>query len=147
MIWIWGCALQSRPISSVFQKIGQNIELMAPMMCTGSGFRNSCRGDQPKECQSYILSNFWKAHEMFKKTGSVVSGGSRISPRRGRQLPGGGHQHKILPYFPKNCMKLKEFGPPGGRASLAPPLDPPLIKENGLLKWRYKDKLGGAVTI
>ena len=41
------------------------------------------------------------------------SGGSRISPRRGRQLPGG-HQHTILPNFPKNCMKLKEFGPPGG---------------------------------
>ena len=55
------------------------------------------------------------------------SGGSRISPRRGRQLPGGGgRSHTILPYFPKNCMKLKEFGPRGGRASLAPPLDPPL---------------------
>ena len=23
-------------------------------------------------------------------------------------------QHTILPKFPKNCMKLKEFGPPGG---------------------------------
>ena len=34
--------------------------------------------------------------------------------------PGGGGQHTILPNFPKNCMKLKEFGPPGeggGRAS------------------------------
>ena len=30
---------------------------------------------------------------------------------------GGGCQHTILPNFPKNCMKLKEFGPPGG----APP--------------------------
>ena len=28
----------------------------------------------------------------------------------------------ILPNFPINCMKLKEFGPQGGRASLAPPL-------------------------
>ena len=27
----------------------------------------------------------------------------------------GGRQHTILPNFPKNCMKLKEFGPPGGR--------------------------------
>ena len=36
-----------------------------------------------------------------------TSGGSGISPRRGRQ-------HTILPYFPKNCMKLKEFGPQGG---------------------------------
>ena len=56
----------------------------------------------------------------FKKS-KRSSGGSRISPRRGRQLPRGERQHTILPYFPKNCMKLKEFGP-GGRASLAPPL-------------------------
>ena len=28
----------------------------------------------------------------------------------------------IWPFFPKNCMKFKEFGPGGGRASLAPPL-------------------------
>ena len=26
----------------------------------------------------------------------------------------GGRQHMILPKFAKNCMKLKEFGPPGG---------------------------------
>ena len=44
----------------------------------------------------------------------VNSGGSRISPRRGRQLPmGRGRQHTILPNFLKNCMKLKEFGPQG----------------------------------
>ena len=29
-------------------------------------------------------------------------------------------------FFAENCMKMKEFGPPGGRASLAPPLDPPM---------------------
>ena len=46
----------------------------------------------------------------------TFSGGSRIFPRRGRQLPGG-YQHTILQKFPKNCMKLKEFGPPGGRTS------------------------------
>ena len=40
--------------------------------------------------------------------------------------PQGGRQHTILPNFSKNCMKLKEFGPPGGCVSLAPPLDPPL---------------------
>ena len=40
----------------------------------------------------------------------VISGGSRISPRWGRQ-------HTILPNFPKNCMKLKEFGPKGARPS------------------------------
>ena len=27
--------------------------------------------------------------------------------------------------FPENCMKMKEFGP-GGRVSLASPLDPPM---------------------
>ena len=41
--------------------------------------------------------------------------------------PGEGRQHTILRNFPKNCTKLKEFGLPGGRPSLAPPLDPPLI--------------------
>ena len=34
------------------------------------------------------------------------------------------------PNFPENCMKSKEFGRPGGggggRASLTPPLDPPM---------------------
>ena len=45
----------------------------------------------------------------------VFSGGSRISPRLGCQLSGGGGcQHAILPHFPKNCMKWKEFGPQGG---------------------------------
>ena len=57
------------------------------------------------------------------------SGGSKISPRRGRQLSGGGHQHKILPKFPKNCMKLKEFGPRGKGGGARPKfyyVDPPL---------------------
>ena len=35
--------------------------------------------------------------------------------------PPKGRQHMILPKFPKNCIKLKEFGP------LMPSLDPPLI--------------------
>ena len=46
----------------------------------------------------------------------------------GANSPGGGRQHTILPKIPKNCMKLKEFGPPGGRG--AHPkfyyVDPPL---------------------
>ena len=42
--------------------------------------------------------------------------------------PRGGREHTILPNSPKNCMKLKEFGRRGGgRASLTPPLDPPLV--------------------
>ena len=49
-------------------------------------------------------------------------------PEEGAPTPQGVRQHTILPNFPKNCMKLKEFGSQGGRASLAPPLDPPLQK-------------------
>ena len=33
---------------------------------------------------------------------------------RGGGANSGGCQHTILSKFPKNCMKLKEFGPPGG---------------------------------
>ena len=53
---------------------------------------------------------------------ALTSGGSRISPRRGRQ-------HTILPNFPKNCMKLKEFGPPGGGGARSKfyYVDPPLL--------------------
>ena len=51
-------------------------------------------------------------------------------PRGGGANSPGGHQHTNLPNFNKNCMKLKEFGPPGGDASLAAPLDPPLF-------WAY----------
>ena len=29
-------------------------------------------------------------------------------------------------FFAEDCMKMKEFGPPGGDESLAPPLDPPM---------------------
>ena len=40
--------------------------------------------------------------------------------------PGGAPTPKsaiIFQFFAENCMKMKEFGPPGGgRASLAPPL-------------------------
>ena len=59
--------------------------------------------------RSFILEAPW----YYERTQS--SGGSRISPRRGRQLPGGGggRQHTNLSNFPKNCMKSKEFGPPG----------------------------------
>ena len=51
------------------------------------------------------------------------SGGSRIFPRGVRQLP------KLLLFFkflPKTAWKWKNLDPQGGRASLAPPLDPPM---------------------
>ena len=30
-------------------------------------------------------------------------------------------------YFAENCMKMKEFGPPGGARPWCPPLDPPML--------------------
>ena len=42
-------------------------------------------------------------------------------PRGGGANSPGGRQRMILPYFPENCMKLKEFGPPGGGVPRAPP--------------------------
>ena len=53
----------------------------------------------------------------------VSSGGSRIF-LRGAPTPKMGLFFQL---FAENCMKMKEFGPPGGRASLAPPLDPPMV--------------------
>ena len=49
-------------------------------------------------------------------------------PEEGAPTPQGGRQHTILLNFRKNCMKLKEFGPPGGGAH--PKfyyVDPPLL--------------------
>ena len=50
----------------------------------------------------------------------------RFPPGEGANPPEG-RQHTILPNFPKNCMKLKEFEPLGAWPSRPPPLDPPLI--------------------
>ena len=54
-------------------------------------------------------------------------------PRGGAPTPAGGEggrQHTNLPNFPKNCMKLKEFGirGGGGERPSRPPLDPPLFQ-------------------
>ena len=75
--------------------------------------------------------------EGAKQKHTQRSGGSRISPRRGRNSQGG-RQHTKLPNFPKNCMKSKEFGPPGGGARPSrPPLDPPMQRE-GLYDLRIR---------
>ena len=42
-------------------------------------------------------------------------------PEEGAPTPRGGRQHTILPNFPKNCMKLKEFWPGGEGAGARPP--------------------------
>ena len=47
-------------------------------------------------------------------------------PRGGGANSPGGRQHTILPNFPKNCMKLKEFGPQGGARPKFYYVDPPL---------------------
>ena len=45
----------------------------------------------------------------------------------GANYPGGeGCQHMILPNFPENCMKSKEFGCPGGGGGGGEARDPPI---------------------
>ena len=45
----------------------------------------------------------------------------------------------IFQFFAENCMKMKEFGPPGGDARpWRPPLDPPIpisLELGGLVFW------------
>ena len=72
-----------------------------------------------------------------EEVNAVISGGSRIFPRGGVNPPGGGREPSRggvnTPNFPENCMKSKEFGRPGGgRASLTPPLDPPMVMNSEL---------------
>ena len=61
------------------------------------------------------------------------SGGSRISPRRGRQLSGGAPTYDVVNF----CRKLHEneeiLAARGGARPLRPRLDPPLIN-----MWEYK---------
>ena len=47
---------------------------------------------------------------LCERSGAVADPGF---PRGGGANSPGGRQHMILPNFPKNCMKLKEFGPGG----------------------------------
>ena len=51
-------------------------------------------------------------------------------PKVGVPTLQGGCQHTILSNFPKNCMKLNEFGPLVGCASLTPYPLPPLRSTN-----------------
>ena len=68
-------------------------------------------------------------------------------PRGGGANSPGGRQHTILPKFPKNCMKLKEFGARGmGGASLAPPLDPPLLSHDNQNIFAYGQTTNKNIT-
>ena len=62
-----------------------------------------------------------------------VSGGSRIF-QGGANSPGGSH-FTILPNFPKNCMKSKEFMRSGGGGA---PLAPPKSATAGPVKISHK---------
>ena len=53
-----------------------------------------------------------------------ASGGSRISPRRGRQLPGGAPTYDFAK-FSQKLHEIKRIWAPGGGVPRAP-LDPPL---------------------
>ena len=46
-----------------------------------------------------------------------------------QDFPEEGRQHEIFPKFPQNCMKSKEFGPPGGGGGRPKfyYVDPPLL--------------------
>ena len=61
-----------------------------------------------------------------------------------QDFPQGGAQTPkiaiIFQIFAENCMKMKEFGPPGGgggRVSLVPPLDPPMPYKWNFLLYRH----------
>ena len=73
------------------------------------------------------LRFIWDSELEFIKSSidTRSSGRSRISPRRGRQLPRGGANIRFWQIFPKNAWNWKNLGPGGGCPS-CPPLDPPL---------------------
>ena len=63
----------------------------------------------------------WKYPVESRKTGIHISVADPRFPRGGgANSPGGGRQHTIFPNFPKNCMRLKEFGPGGMHPSHPP---------------------------
>ena len=64
-----------------------------------------------KECQ---VTSVWK------------QGRIQDFPEVGVPTLQGGHQHMILPMFPKECMKLKEFGPGRSARPKFYYVDPPL---------------------
>ena len=57
----------------------------------------------------------------------LCSGGSRISPRRGRQLSGGGRQHTIFAKFSQKLHEIERIWTPrGGMRPKFYYVDPPL---------------------
>ena len=71
--------------------------------------------------ENIVLNGFLCSFKYFEKIWShlrdTFSGGSRIFPRGGRQLP---KWVCLFIIFAENCMKMKEFGPRGARVPGAP---------------------------
>ena len=76
------------------------------------------------------LSQFFKIFMQFRQKISVADPG--FSPGGGAPTP---KSAIIFQFFAENCMKMKEFGPPGGGGGgrvpgAPPPLDPPMDMPN-----------------
>ena len=90
------------------------------------------RGCQPKEGANLLFGIIFAESCMkMTKIGPEGGGGGRSTQWRIQDFAQGGAPTPkiaiIFQIFAKNCMKMKEFGPLGG-ASLAPPLDPPMVR-------------------
>ena len=60
-----------------------------------------------------------------------------------QDFPGGGgcaNSQKCYYFFAENCMKMKEFGPPGG-ASLAPPLRSADVVDKSQMLYRIEHEV------
>ena len=71
-----------------------------------------------RNCFAFI---FTQCEWTFQKYLTDITVADPGFPRGGGANSKGGRQHTILPNFPKNCMKLKEFGPGGGARPSRPP--------------------------
>ena len=70
-----------------------------------------------------VEGTYMKTHTHIHTHFEQINDQNLATPQRGCQ-------HMILLNFPKNCMKLKEFGRPrGGSASLVPPPPSPPIRQ------------------
>ena len=66
-----------------------------------------------------IVSEAFTSHNGKKLSAMSAVADPGFSPGGGAPTP---KSAIIFQFFAENCMKMKEFGPPGGGASLAPPL-------------------------
>ena len=92
--------------------------------------KENCKPSQQKlytATQICVKQNwkYWNWKLMKRRKQCHNSGGSRIFPRGGVNPPGGAWTRQI---FPKTAWNRKNLDAQGGRASLTPPLDPPMHK-------------------